>query len=97
MAKKQSIPSRLKSKFLELDQFGQSVGFEIDGSDQLRSCKGAILSLFLIIIILFYANTKFTILYNRGDTNHQFTLDFDQVGGEPISAEEIGFNLAVGF
>jgi len=47
--------------------------------------------------MLFYANDKFVILYNRADTNHQSTINFDQVGMEPISAEEIGFNLAIGF
>ena len=37
------------------------------------------------------------ILYTRGDTTHQSTIAVDELQAEPFFAEEIGFNIAIGF
>ena len=96
-SKKTCFTDKLKSKLLSIDKFGQSVSFEINGDSELKTFKGAILSLILLSLILFYANSKMIILYTRGDTNHQTTVNVDGLITKELSAKEIDFNFAIGF
>lgn len=55
---------RLKS----LDFFGQTVGFEIGGQRSLNSYLGALLSLMITAVSLFYAVGRFETMLEYGDT-----------------------------
>ena len=50
------------------DFFGQSIGFEIAGRGSLNSYLGALLSIMITILTLFYAIGRFETLKNYGDT-----------------------------
>ena len=44
----------LENKFRELDWYGQPIGFNIDGDDEYTTSCGACVSLFFIVILIFY-------------------------------------------
>ena len=62
-----------------LDQFGQTVGFEINGGASLTSCTGAVVSMMIIVIVLFFAVNRFQVMYEFGDTTHQQTIEYGTV------------------
>ena len=77
--KKDNFGRKLKSKFISFDQFGESVGFSINNDSVLRSCRGAIVSLVLSCLILYYTQEKAVILYTRGSTSHQQIVEQNEI------------------
>ena len=67
---KKSPASSLYSKFLEIDYFGDSITFQKDGSDKLRTNLGAIISLCIVGIVIAYSMKKFEVMQDYGDTIH---------------------------
>ena len=61
---------RVKSLFMGLDLFGESIGFNIDGSERSSSCVGSLISLVIYILVFVYGIQKFITLLEYGDTNH---------------------------
>ena len=76
-----------------LDQFGQTVGFEINGAASLTSCTGAILSMLIIMIVLFFAASRFQVVYEFCDTTHQQTIEYGTVS-HLLEQEYTQFNVA---
>ena len=60
--------SLLGDKFKSLDFFGHTVGFEIAGRGSLNSYLGALVSLIITAVTLFYAAGRFEIMRAYGDT-----------------------------
>ena len=67
MAKKQS--SKINTYFTRIDLFPTDVSFRENGGDSFKTCYGACVSLFIILITIFYATNKFRTLVEREDTN----------------------------
>ena len=64
-----SIFKKSQNLFSELDQFGKTIGFEIQGADSYKSMLGATLTLALTIVTLSYGVNKFFIMKEMRDTN----------------------------
>ena len=56
--------------FKSVDMFAQGVKFNLDGESRLKTCMGAILSIFVIFTTLVYAYTRLTILLEFSDTTY---------------------------
>ena len=61
----------LGDKFKSLDFFGQTVGFQIAGKGSLNSYLGALVSLLISAVSLFYAVGRFETMLAYGDTVYQ--------------------------
>lgn len=86
--------SSLGALIKSVDFFGQSVGFEVAGSGTLNSFLGALLSLSIVVITLFYATDRFETMIDYGDTTYQSVKE-DGVNGDTIfEQQETNFNIA---
>ena len=91
--KRFSVLNFLKS----LDTFGSGVTFNIDGEETVKSYIGAFFSVALICLTLVYAFTKWQVMLNFEDTNHQETIDYlDDIKNEVYRNEDTKFNFAFG-
>ena len=64
----------LGDKVKSFDFFGQSIGFEIAGSGSLNSYLGALLSIMISMLTLFYALSRHETWSTYGDTIHSTVL-----------------------
>ena len=55
----------------KLDVFGKGLNFNLDGQEQIGSCLGAILTILIVAITLFYAQLRTQIMLEMGDTSLQ--------------------------
>ena len=81
-------------KIKSFDIFGQTVGFEFAGRSSLNSYLGALLSLCITIVTLFYAVGRFKIMLDFGDTTYQQVTEKDVMIGETFKQEDTEFNVA---
>ena len=51
-----------------IDIFGGGVDFSISGKQNVPSCAGAIMTVFVTIVSLVYAWTRFDVMLNYADT-----------------------------
>ena len=86
--------SSLGSLIKSVDFFGQSIGFEVAGRGTLNSFLGALLSLLIVVITLFYATDRFETMIDFGDTTYQ-SVKAEGVHGDTIfEQQETNFNIA---
>ncbi len=85
-----SLGERVKS----FDFFGQSIGFEIAGRGSLNSYLGALLSIVITVLTLFYAISRFETLHNFGDTSYQYVYETNVFTDEIFEQSETNFNMA---
>ncbi len=64
------------------DFFGQSIGFEVAGRGSLNSYLGALLSIIIAVLTLFYALARFETLHNYGDTAYQSVYETNVITDE---------------
>ena len=74
----------MKAKFIgayfkRIDIFGQVVNFTFNGRGNYSTFCGSILSLLVFFVVLWYANLKFVVLQERGDTSHQAIIETDSI------------------
>ena len=86
----------LGEKIKSFDFFGQSIGFEIAGRGSLNSYLGALLSIMITTLTLFYATSRFDTLKNYGDTTYQYVKETNVVTDEIFYQSETNFNMAFG-
>ena len=91
MAKKrQTLLKKAYNGFLQIDLFGETVGFSIDGQDTYKSILGAILSFFMASACLAYFIDNYISMIQFGQTTYQK----DEVYYNTIQNEEnINYNL----
>ncbi len=86
--------SSLGSLIKSVDFFGQSIGFEVAGRGTLNSFLGALLSLSIVVITLFYATDRFETMIDYGDTTYQSVKE-DGVNGDTMFEQpQTNFNIA---
>ena len=66
---------RLKDHFLNFDNLGQPINFNINGKDTHRTCLGSLLFLIIAGLTLSYTTVKFRDMYNYNDTSFQQTRE----------------------
>ena len=64
---KLSVKPFLTSTFHGFDRFKMNVNFRENKQEQLSTCFGTTLSLFILVIVLFHSNNKFEVLVNHED------------------------------
>ena len=62
----------MKAAFVSIDEFGSTVNFQVNGDRSLKTCCGAVVTVMLAVLALFFCVDKAMILAERGDTVHQF-------------------------
>ena len=62
--------SKLTDKFIQVDSFGQAVSFTVKGKKTYNTCFGALITLFVYMIVIVYGAKKFEVLKKRQDTAH---------------------------
>ena len=62
---------KLNSAFQRFDLFGSDVSLRENGQEQFTTCFGALISLFILIVVFDYAVEKYTTLVEYGDTVYQ--------------------------
>ena len=82
------------NKVKSLDFFGQRVGFELGGRQTLNSYLGALLSVLIIAISLFYAVGRFETMLKYGDTVYAAIIEKEQMVGESLLQKDTNFNVA---
>ncbi len=86
--------SSLGSLIKSVDFFGQSIGFEVAGRGTLNSFLGALLSLSIVVITLFYATDRFETMIDYGDTTY-LSVKEDGVNGDTMFEQpQTNFNIA---
>ena len=63
--------NKLRRAILQLDLFGEKVGFNIEGESSRKSIIGTLVSCYIFCVIVPYAYSKFEKMRNYGDTKHQ--------------------------
>ena len=71
---KASALSGVFKKFLSLDLFTQTPGFEVEGNTSYRTFMGSILSLLIIIIVTPYAAKRYIIMVDHKDTRYATSI-----------------------
>ena len=62
---------KFNESLTSFDTFGTNISFEIKGTSTYNSVGGALLTLFIHGVVLFYAQNKFIKMSDRLDTNFQ--------------------------
>lgn len=65
MVKKAKHKPSIYAKFLSLDMFGESIGFNINGKRTYDTCAGALVSLAVIATVACYAQYKIRDFFDR--------------------------------
>ena len=86
----------LGDKIKSFDFFGQRIGFKIAGRGSLNSYLGALLSILITILTLFYAISRFSTLKNYGDSTHQYVKETNVFTDEIFEQSQTNFNIAFG-
>jgi len=69
--KKRTLLGKVKraaASVKQMDMFGQSVNFSVDGEEKTTSWLGAMVSIVIVSLTLGFASTKFRALRRRTDT-----------------------------
>ena len=78
-----------------MDSFGTSFNFQLPGGEgELKTVLGAIFSLLLTVVSIFYALLKVNILYTRNDTTYLAYESDSAFGYEPFTSSD---GLAIAF
>ena len=81
---------------MDLDQFGQSFGLQLDkGKDRLTSKLGTCCSFFLAIVLVAYAGYKVSILEGKKGVDILTSVSKNHFDEEYTFGGEQGLNLAV--
>ena len=91
--------SRVKDKALIIDSFGKPFTFLLpDGQKMYRSLLGAILTVFIILTVSFYAIYKWQLLIDKDEARITLTIDEGHYNenNSTITRENDKFNIAVG-
>ena len=72
--KKQSF--NVLSTLRNFDIFGEDVDFLISGKRSVTSFAGAMMTIFVTVVSLVYAWTRFEVMLNYADTRFQVTEDY---------------------
>ena len=83
----------LSALIKSFDNFGDTIGFEINGSRTFTTWPGHLITAIIYTLICIYGHQKFTVLYEYGDTQHE-TLQSERNIDEVLSAEEVNFDFA---
>ena len=68
--KKGSFLNSISKAITSADRYGESVHFEIQGSDSHKSILGALISIIIFIFCIGFAINKFMIMIQFGDTTY---------------------------
>ena len=91
---KKSFGKKVGKQFKSFDSFGESPTFSIDGGGSFNSYRGAIVSIFISVITLLFAYSRFTIMLEFDDTNHQTVTQLNENNGEMFNQTDSNFNIA---
>ena len=61
---------RISKMFKRLDLFGAGMSFTIDGNRNYNSILGALITLWIVIVVFLYGQSKFVVLKERADTSY---------------------------
>ena len=75
------------------DNFGDTIGFEINGSRTFATWPGFMITFIIYTLLCIYGHQKFTVLYEYGDTQHE-TLQSERNSDEVLTAEDVDFDFA---
>ena len=99
LTKGKSSCTRIKDKALIIDSFGKPFTFLLpDGQKMYRSLLGAILTVFIILTVSFYAIYKWQLLIDKDEARITLTIDegYFKENNSTITRENDKFNIAVG-
>ena len=81
--------------FKKFDAFGSGINFTVNGGEKFNTSFGALLTLFIYVLVTIYAQMKLNKLYYRHDTFHQTAMHEDVIKQDEIfSLEELEANFA---
>ena len=92
MKKKRSFGSLFK----KLDLFSSNVAFRENGGDSFGSVIGAVVSLAIIVVVAMFAVSKYQIVIDKADTNHNQYVERKQLPEEVIGQDQLQFQFAFG-
>ncbi len=72
----------LGEKVKSFDLFSQGIGFDIEGRAGLSSYLGAVLSIVITLVTIFYGWSRFETLQEKGDTVYQSVLEQNVISDE---------------
>lgn len=88
-----SSPSSFVSKIMQLDLFGETTGFTIEGSKQYPSIFGTVLSLMIFTLVIIYGQNKVTVFYKKGDNSFQEIVNRNELDPTRVySNDDINLN-----
>lgn len=99
MPNNKSSCTKVKEKALIVDSFGKPFTFLLpDGQKMYRSLLGAILTVFIIMTVSFYAIYKWQLLIDKDEAKIALVIEegYFIENNSTISSLEDGFNIAVG-
>ena len=84
--------------FIQIDLFGRQLGLSLNGRKKLKTLPGALLSSMLIIAVLSILIERLLEFYTYSDLKFsQMTIDGDIDGLGPLSLENMGTDIQIGF
>ena len=98
--KKQTVSSssKLSSYIKKADVYGEQVGFQIGGESSFNTMCGAIITLMVTILVIYYSSIKFLIVINKGNTSHIQFSNIDALDHSKIyNYSNTKFNNAIFF
>ena len=65
---------KVTDTFKSIDSFGSGVGFSVKGEGTFKTGLGAVITIIIYVIVLYFGADKYGVLTSKGDTTHQEIL-----------------------